>query len=282
MSSELCLNFFSLCLYLGMRKMTAWFGFPKGGWIWHVASFVQCCIRLGSFVGTLHLRLVSPGDEAGVDWEPHLSKDSLPLTFHGSTLHLQTGSCPHSTQPFHKPFMFWIQNHEMQNHAKSFSSFTYSCDQLFTLQHKSPAPVLTYLKNWGNHTEDAELDFKKESKEEMIKAFYLFDYMGIIRFLANKTDKLSMLVRTQKKNRKCSVFCFYWDMDIPDSNTSIPGFQEYGQTGTWNWAVRRKVEGLLLLLYTLRTATCECQWRHTVTLQLQSSLWLIYVGHNDH
>ncbi|KAI4899536.1 hypothetical protein NFI96_002056 [Prochilodus magdalenae] len=64
--------------------------------------------------------------------------------------------------------------------------------------------------------------------------------MGNMRSLANKTDKLSALIRTQREYRECSILCFtesWLNQNVPDSHVHLNGFttvradRVYHQTG---------------------------------------------------
>ncbi|KAI4873044.1 hypothetical protein NFI96_028699 [Prochilodus magdalenae] len=64
--------------------------------------------------------------------------------------------------------------------------------------------------------------------------------MGNVRSLANKTDELSALIRTQREYRECSILCFtesWLNQNVPDSHLHLNGFttvradRVYHQTG---------------------------------------------------
>ncbi|KAI4892795.1 hypothetical protein NFI96_002483, partial [Prochilodus magdalenae] len=51
--------------------------------------------------------------------------------------------------------------------------------------------------------------------------------MGNVRSLANKTDELSALIRTQREYRECSILCFtesWLNQNVPDSHVHLNGF----------------------------------------------------------
>ncbi|XP_025758196.1 uncharacterized protein LOC112843545 [Oreochromis niloticus] len=51
--------------------------------------------------------------------------------------------------------------------------------------------------------------------------------MGNVRLLSNKIDELSVLVRSQREYRECSLMCFtesWMHQNIPDDNASMEGF----------------------------------------------------------
>ena len=79
--------------------------------------------------------------------------------------------------------------------------------------------------------------------------------MGNVRSLANKTDELAGLVRTQRVYRESSVLCFtetWLHEDIPDANVTVvwTAFRLLGRTGITERVARGKVADLLFLLTT--------------------------------
>ncbi|KAI4898658.1 hypothetical protein NFI96_029389 [Prochilodus magdalenae] len=67
--------------------------------------------------------------------------------------------------------------------------------------------------------------------------------MGNVRSLANKTDELSALIRTQREYRECSILCFtesWLNQNVPDSHVHLNGFTSvradrvYHQTAAYN------------------------------------------------
>lgn len=75
--------------------------------------------------------------------------------------------------------------------------------------------------------------------------------MGNVRSLANKTDELAGLVRTQRVYRESSVLCFtetWLHEDIPDVNVTVDGFQTVRADRNHRESGKRKGGGLAILI----------------------------------
>ena len=69
---------------------------------------------------------------------------------------------------------------------------------------------------------------KQSEKRWRFKPFLPTVMMGNVRSLANKTDELEMLTRSQREYRQCSLMCFtetWLHENIPDCSVSVHGFK---------------------------------------------------------
>ncbi|KAL6473956.1 hypothetical protein MHYP_G00175170 [Metynnis hypsauchen] len=75
--------------------------------------------------------------------------------------------------------------------------------------------------------------------------------MGNVRSLVNKMDELTVLARSQREYRECSLMCFsetWLHQDIPDDNVSIDGFQTIRADRGCTESGKRKGGGLAVLV----------------------------------
>ncbi|KAI3359122.1 hypothetical protein L3Q82_002666 [Scortum barcoo] len=115
------------------------------------------------------------------------------------------------------------------------------------VKHVTPSGQVTlmYLGS-GAESEHVWSQTKGEKEKPAVPAII----MGNVRSLGNKTDELAALVKTQRENRECSIFCFsetWLHSHIPDSSVEIPGYSLV--RGDRDCSKSRKKKGGGLALY---------------------------------
>ncbi|KAI4874712.1 hypothetical protein NFI96_009725 [Prochilodus magdalenae] len=118
----------------------------------------------------------------------------------------------------------------------------YSRDQLLALR-KTPPLFTSRLKipaELRRPYRGCRAGNKRRERKRRYKPCLPSIIMGNVRSLANKTDELSALIRTQREYRECSILCFtesWLNQNVPDSHVHLNGFttvradRVYHQTG---------------------------------------------------